>query len=101
MSVSYGSAQQIPPGIWAKAGRDSDGNWHILVSENPNNIQDSSSTGHDHYYQKNGSWYVQIRTQPGSVPVSDARGHVLEPNMQFSTVPSEYLDNLFRQLVES
>lgn len=101
MSARYGSAQHIPPGLWAKAGRDSDGNWHILVSENPNNIHDSGSTGHDHYYKKNGKWHVQIRTQPGSVPVSDARGHVLEHTLRFDSVPAEYLDDLFRQLVES
>lgn len=99
--MAYGPAQQIPPGLWAKAGRDNDGSWHILISEHEANIRDGSSYGHDHYYKKNGLWYVQIRASPNALLARDAKGHLLEDNFPFGVCSPEYLDNLFRQLVEA
>lgn len=99
MATRYGSAQRVPPGLWAKAGYDDRGDWHILMSESEENIRNSRSVGHDHYWRRNGIWHVQIRSTPGTAP-SDDKGHLLDDNTVFELCPRENLDNLFRQLVE-
>jgi len=102
MSIRWGSAQQVPPGLWAKAGRDDDGDWHILMSSNESNIRDTRSQGHDHYWKRNGQWYVQIRLASGAgATPSDNNGHLFGPDRLFDECPPENLDNLYRQLVES
>lgn len=100
MSIHWQGAQRIPPGLWAKAGYDDDRDWHILMSENKENIANSKSVGHDHYWKRDGQWYVQIRTTPDHTP-SDSKGHLFPPNTLFEICPQENLDHIFRQLMES
>jgi hypothetical protein len=102
MAVFWGSAQQVPPGLFAKAGTDDSGDWHILMSSNESNILNSRSVGHDHYWKRGGQWYVQIRLTPAAMATpSDNKGHLFGPDRLFEECLPENLDNLYRQLVES
>lgn len=99
MAIQWKQAQKIPPGMWAKAGKDNGGDWHILMGANEEHIRDSKSQGHDHYWKRDGQWYVQIRLSPGAKAVpSDNKGHLFGPNRLFSECPTSNLDKLLKQL---
>jgi len=99
MKVKYGPAKRIPPGLWAKAGIDETGAWHILMAEVKEHIKDTNSVGHDHYWKRDGKWYVQIRSSKDAMLVQDKKGHCLPHNTPFDICRPDILDNLLRQLI--
>jgi hypothetical protein len=58
MAIKWGRAIRVPPGLWGKAGRDSDGNWHIMLAERKADVVNADDdSGIEHFVKRGGKWW--------------------------------------------
>jgi hypothetical protein len=73
-------ARKVSPNTWARAGRDSEGDWHIVVFSDENGVHGRDGAAHNYYRKRGDKWYAQASAETSEC--------------------AENLDNLLRRLIE-
>ncbi|MBO9309719.1 MAG: hypothetical protein J7551_08050 [Chloroflexi bacterium] len=82
-------ARKVSPNTWARAGRDSEGDWHIVLSSDEDGVHGRDGAVHSYYQQRSGKWYTQASAEASAEKQDCA-----------SEECAEHLDNLLRRLLE-
>ena len=78
-------ARKVSPNTWAKAGRDSKGDWHIVVSSSEESVHGRDGAAHNYYRKCGDKWYAQASAETSECAFAEC---------------AENLDNLLRRLIE-
>jgi hypothetical protein len=82
-------ARKVSPNTWAKAGRDTKGDWHIVVSSSEESVHGRSDAARNYYWKRGGKWYTRASAEASAEKQDCA-----------SAECAENLDNLLRRLIE-
>jgi hypothetical protein len=82
-------ARKVSPNTWARAGRDSEGDWHIVVFSDENGVHGRDGAAHNYYRKRGDKWYAQASAEASAEKQDCA-----------SAECAENLDNLLRRLIE-
>lgn len=82
-------AHKVSPNTWAKAGRDSEGDWHIVVFSDEESLRGKGNAVRNYYWKRNGKWYARTTAETSA----EKQGCAF-------TECAENLDDLLHRLIE-